>query len=169
MERDRQGGSGGRRAGGAGPGHQGLLVLVGPRVGPGAAGLERTGPNCGWSQLPAAPSLLSGQVLPPVCSEVGKSLRFRPQAGPSACLGWGWWWVGVPAGPLLSHPCCASSSNCLRSLSWGPSSGPAVSLAGPTGLVEGLGEQKGLTCGVAVQPLGPSGRLESGQSLCGPG
>ena len=74
-----------------------------------------------------------------------------------------------PSGALLSRPCCASSSNCLLSLSWGPSSGPAVSLAGPTGLVEGLGEQKVLTCGVAVQPLGPSGRLESGQSLCGPG
>lgn len=162
-------GLGGRRAGGAGPEHQDLLVLVGPWVGPGAAGLERTGPNCGWSQLPTAPSLLSGQALPPVCSEVGKSLRFGPQSG-SICLPGLGLVVGLsPSGGSAFLPCCASLSNCLPSLSWGPLSGPAVGLAEPTGLVEGLGEQKGLTCGVAVQPLGPSGGLESRQSLWGPG
>ena len=62
----------GRRAGDAGPGHQDLLVLAGPWVGPGAAGLDRTGPNCVWSQLPTAPRLVSGQALPLVFSEVGK-------------------------------------------------------------------------------------------------
>lgn len=80
----RGGGKGSDRVGlGApGPEHpawpQDLSVLVWLWVGPGATGLERTGPDYVCFLLSTAPRLPPGQAQQPACSEVGKSFGFLP-------------------------------------------------------------------------------------------
>lgn len=87
----RGGGKGSGRVGLGAPGpehpawHQHLSVLEWLWVGPGATGLEGTGPDCACSLLPAAPSLLPGPPGSLPAQKLAKVLGFHHQAG-SICL-----------------------------------------------------------------------------------
>lgn len=98
-------------------------------VGPGAAGLEGTGPHC-WSPLPPAPSLAPGRPSRLPAQKLAKVLGFLHQAGsislPGLRRG-----VSLSANRANHLPCSVWSDDCLPSLMWG--------LAGTPGLEEAWG------------------------------